>query len=79
MCVVPSIYEKLFKFQTVLIANTDGPPDDASGLQNAVNFAVPSLIFNPLNPDSNYANSDLDIRHTITAIRSSLQLLNWRV
>lgn len=41
--------------------------DDASGLQNAGNFAAASLIFNPLNPELNYANSDFDIRHNITA------------
>lgn len=45
--------------------------DDASGLQNAGNFAASSLIFNPLNPELNYANSDFDIRHNITA--------NWLV
>ncbi|HZJ43641.1 MAG TPA: carboxypeptidase-like regulatory domain-containing protein [Pyrinomonadaceae bacterium] len=45
--------------------------DDASGLQNAGNFAVASLIFNPLTPESNYSNSDFDIRHNITA--------NWLV
>ena len=45
--------------------------DDASGLQNAANFAGSSLIFNPLNPELNYANSDFDIRHNITA--------NWLV
>jgi hypothetical protein len=41
--------------------------DDASGLQNAGNFAVSSLIYNPLNPELNYANSDFDIRHNITS------------
>jgi len=45
--------------------------DDASGLQNAGNFAASSLIFNPLNPEWNYADSDFDIRHNITA--------NWLV
>jgi len=45
--------------------------DDASGLQNAGNFAASSLIFNPLNPELNYADSDFDIRHNITA--------NWLV
>ena len=45
--------------------------DDASGLQNAGNFSAASLIFNPLNPELNYADSDFDIRHNITA--------NWLV
>lgn len=45
--------------------------DDASGLQNAANFAASSLIFNPLNPEQNYADSDFDIRHVINA--------NWLV
>ena len=41
--------------------------DDASGLQNVGNFSTASLIFNPLNPELNYADSDFDIRHNITA------------
>ena len=45
--------------------------DDASGLQSAGNFSTASLIFNPLDPMSNYANSDFDIRHNINA--------NWLV
>src|SRR4029079_17303989 len=45
--------------------------DDASGNQNAGNFAAASLIYNPLNPELNYADSDFDIRHNITA--------NWLV
>ena len=45
--------------------------DDASGLQNAGNFSTASLIFNPLDPLTNYADSDFDIRHNITA--------NWLV
>jgi len=45
--------------------------DDASGLQNAGNFSTASLIFNPLDPLSNYADSDFDIRHNITS--------NWLV
>ncbi len=45
--------------------------DDASGLQNTGNFGTASLIFNPLNPETNYADSDFDIRHNITA--------NWLV
>lgn len=45
--------------------------DDASGLQNAGNFSTASLIFNPLNPELNYADSDFDVRHVINA--------NWLV
>src|ERR1041385_8122350 len=45
--------------------------DDASGLQSAGNFSTASLIFNPLDPLTNYANSDFDIRHNINA--------NWLV
>jgi hypothetical protein len=45
--------------------------DDASGLQNAGNFSTASLIFNPLDPLTNYADSDFDIRHNINA--------NWLV
>ena len=45
--------------------------DNASGLQNTGNFGTASLIFNPLTPEKNYANSDFDIRHNITA--------NWLV
>src|SRR6185295_9494179 len=45
--------------------------DNASGLQNAVNFSTASLIFNPLDPSLNYADSDFDVRHNITA--------NWLV
>ncbi len=41
--------------------------DDASGLQNAGNFSSASLIFNPLNPELNYASSDFDVRHVINA------------
>jgi hypothetical protein len=41
--------------------------DNASGLQNTGNFGTASLIFNPLNPELNYANSDFDIRHNITS------------
>jgi len=41
--------------------------DNASGLQNTGNFGTASLIFNPLNPDLNYASSDFDVRHNITA------------
>jgi len=46
---------------------TSSSLDDASGLQNAGNFNQSSLIYNPLNPEWNYANSDFDIRHNITA------------
>lgn len=45
--------------------------DDASGLQSAGNFSTASLIFNPLSPEQNYANSDFDVRHIINA--------NWLV
>jgi len=41
--------------------------DNASGLQNTGNFGTASLIFNPLNPNLNYASSDFDVRHNITA------------
>ncbi|HKY42031.1 MAG TPA: hypothetical protein VJM50_02990, partial [Pyrinomonadaceae bacterium] len=41
--------------------------DNASGLQNTGNFGTASLIFNPLDPMLNYANSDFDIRHNINA------------
>jgi hypothetical protein len=41
--------------------------DNASGLQNTGNFGTASLIFNPLSPELNYANSDFDIRHNITS------------
>lgn len=45
--------------------------DNASGLQNTGNFGTASLIFNPLNPELNYADSDFDVRHNINA--------NWLV
>jgi hypothetical protein len=41
--------------------------DDASGLQSAGNFSTASLIFNPLSPEQNYANSDFDVRHIVNA------------
>ncbi|HKR60723.1 MAG TPA: carboxypeptidase-like regulatory domain-containing protein, partial [Pyrinomonadaceae bacterium] len=41
--------------------------DNASGLQNAGNFSTAALIFNPLDPDSQYANSDFDVRHIVNA------------
>jgi hypothetical protein len=45
--------------------------DNASGLQNVGNYSTTSLIFNPLFPDENHADSDFDIRHQINA--------NWLV
>jgi hypothetical protein len=45
--------------------------DNASGLQNAGNFSTAALIFNPFNLDSQYANSDFDVRHIVNA--------NWLV
>jgi hypothetical protein len=41
--------------------------DNASGLQTAANFSSTALIFNPLDLDSQYANSDFDVRHIINA------------
>jgi hypothetical protein len=41
--------------------------DDASGLQNAGNYSTSALIFNALNPESQYANSDFDVRHIVNA------------
>lgn len=41
--------------------------DNASGLQIAGNYSSTALIFNPLDLDSNYANSDFDVRHIINA------------
>jgi hypothetical protein len=41
--------------------------DNASGLQSAGNFATAALIFNPLDPNSQYADSDFDVRHIINA------------
>lgn len=41
--------------------------DNASGLQNARAFAGSALIFNPLDLDSNYAQSDFDVRHIVNA------------
>jgi hypothetical protein len=41
--------------------------DNASGLQNAGNFSTAALIFNPLNLDSQYGNSDFDVRHIVNA------------
>jgi hypothetical protein len=45
--------------------------DNASGLQSAGNFSSGAFIFNPLDPDGNYADSDFDFRHLINA--------NWLV
>jgi hypothetical protein len=41
--------------------------DNASGLQNAGNYSTAALIFNPFDLNSQYANSDFDIRHIINA------------
>jgi hypothetical protein len=41
--------------------------DNASGLQAAGNYATSALIFNPLDPNSQYANSDFDVRHIVNA------------
>ncbi|MDT4953497.1 MAG: hypothetical protein QOJ02_1635 [Acidobacteriota bacterium] len=41
--------------------------DNASGIQAAANFSTTALIFNPLDLNSNYANSDFDVRHIINA------------
>lgn len=45
--------------------------DNASGLQNAGNYSTAALIFNPLDINSQYANSDFDVRHIVNA--------NWLV
>ena len=45
--------------------------DNASGLQSVGNFSTQSFIFNPLDLDSNYGDSDFDARHIINA--------NWLV
>jgi hypothetical protein len=45
--------------------------DNASGLQSAGNFSSGAFIFNPLDPDGNYADSDFDVRHIVNA--------NWLV
>lgn len=41
--------------------------DNASGLQSAGNFSSGAFIFNPLDPNGNYANSDFDVRHIVNA------------
>ena len=41
--------------------------DNASGLQNAGNYSTAALIFNPLDLNSQYANSDFDVRHIVNA------------
>lgn len=41
--------------------------DNASGLQSVGNFSTQSFIFNPLDVDSNYGDSDFDARHIINA------------
>ncbi|HEV8139048.1 MAG TPA: carboxypeptidase-like regulatory domain-containing protein [Pyrinomonadaceae bacterium] len=45
--------------------------DNASALQSAGNFSSGAFIFNPLDPDGNYADSDFDFRHIVNA--------NWLV
>ena len=41
--------------------------DNASGLQSAATFSASSLVFNPLDPNGNYADSDFDVRHIINS------------
>jgi hypothetical protein len=41
--------------------------DNASGLQSAGNFSSTAFIFNPLDPDGNYGDSDFDARHIVNA------------
>jgi Carboxypeptidase regulatory-like domain len=41
--------------------------DNASGLQSAGNFSSGAFLFNPLDPDSNYGDSDFDARHIVNA------------
>jgi hypothetical protein len=41
--------------------------DNASGLQSNGNFSTAAFIFNPLDPDGNYASSDFDVRHIVNA------------
>ncbi len=41
--------------------------DNASGLQSAGNFSTTAFIFNPLDPDGNYGDSDFDARHIVNA------------
>jgi hypothetical protein len=41
--------------------------DNASGLQNAGNYSTAALIFNPYDLDSQYANSDFDVRHIVNS------------
>jgi hypothetical protein len=41
--------------------------DNASGLQSAGNFSSGAFIFNPLDPNGNYADSDFDVRHIVNA------------
>jgi hypothetical protein len=45
--------------------------DNASGLQSSGAGSVAALIFDPTNLDSNYAESDFDVRHIVNA--------NWLV
>ena len=41
--------------------------DNASGLQVATAYSSAGFILNALDPDSNYATSDFDVRHSINA------------
>lgn len=41
--------------------------DNASGLQSSLNFSTAAFIFNPLDPDGNYGDSDFDARHIVNA------------
>ena len=41
--------------------------DNASGLQSQGNFSSTAFIFNPLDPDGNYGDSDFDFRHIVNA------------
>jgi hypothetical protein len=41
--------------------------DNASGLQSAGNFSSSAFIFNPLDPEGNYGDSDFDFRHIVNA------------
>ena len=41
--------------------------DNASGLQTAGNYSTAALIFNPFDLNSQYADSDFDIRHVVNS------------
>lgn len=63
-----SLRQRLRKDLTFDINYTYGHSlDNASGLQSAGNFSSAAFIFNPLDPDGNYADSDFDFRHIINA------------